>query len=48
MTLFQSVSHNGDYMEIGLTKVLWKTVLGLINLKIGAAATYHDALHGFR
>ena len=37
-----------DYRGIGLIKVLYKTVLGLIKFQIGAYVTYYDTFHGFR
>ena len=38
----------GDFRGIGLVEVLWKTITSLLNLRIAAAISFHDTLHGFR
>ena len=38
----------GDFRGIGLVEVLWKTVASLLNHRLTAGITYHDALHGFK
>ena len=39
---------NGYCRGIGIIKVLWKTVLVLINHQIGAEVTHHNSSFGFR
>ena len=39
---------NGEFRSIGLVYVLWKTLLGFINWRIGAALHFHNVLHDFR
>ena len=36
------------FRGVGLVEVLWKAVASLLNRRLTAAITYHDALHGFR
>ena len=36
-----------EFRIIGLVKIIWKTVLGIVNHWIGAAVRFHDILHGF-
>ena len=38
---------NGKYNGIGLTEVLWKTMLGLMNCGIQVIVILHDVLHRF-
>ena len=38
---------NGEFREISLVEVLWKTVSGAINHRIVAEIIYHDIIHGF-
>ena len=37
-----------DFRCIGLIEVLWKTVIGILNLRLTAAIHFHITLHGFR
>ena len=37
-----------DFCGIGLTEALWKTVMGIINLRLTSAIAFHDTLHVFR
>ena len=39
---------NKQYSGIDIVEFLWKTMLGLINLRIGAEVRFHNTLHGFR
>ena len=39
---------SGDFREIGLAKVLWKSISSLLEHQLTAAITFHDVLHGFR
>ena len=38
---------NGEFVLIGLVKVLWKALSGVINRQIGAAVKFHNVLHEF-
>ena len=37
----------GEFRDIGLVEVLWKSLLGVINCHIGETLQFHDVLHGF-
>ena len=37
----------GGFQGIGLVEILWKAVASLLNCRLTAAITYHDALHRF-
>ena len=37
-----------EYRGIGLVEVMWKVVAAILHLRLTAAITYHDFLHGFR
>ena len=37
-----------DFRGIGLVKVLWKAIYGIINRLISSSIQFHDALHGFQ
>ena len=39
---------NGEFVVIGLVKVLWKALSGVINRQIGVVVQFHNVLHGFR
>ena len=47
-TLIFLTNRNSDYRDVGLIKVLLKTVSLLIKRRLGAAVTYHDTLYRFR
>ena len=36
-----------DYRAIGLLKMVWKVVAGILNFRLTASITYHDFIHGF-
>ena len=36
-----------DYHGIGLTEVVWKLVMVIINLCLNTSIDFHDALHSF-
>ena len=38
---------NGHFNRIGLVKVLWKMVVGFMNLHITSTIDFHDTLNGF-
>ena len=38
---------NIEFQGIGIFEVIWKAVLGMVNLWIGETVNFHDALHGF-
>ena len=38
---------NGESRGVRFVEVLWKDLFGVVNLCIGAAAKFHDMLHGF-
>ena len=39
---------NGEFVLIGLVKVLWKALSGVINRQIGVVVQFHNVLHGFQ
>ena len=38
----------GDFGGIGLIEVFWKTILTILNRRLGAAIVLHITLHGFQ
>ena len=36
-----------DFRGIGLVEVLWKTISGIINLRLSPFIEFHNTLHGF-
>ena len=38
----------GDFRGVVLVKVLWKTIVSLLNCRLTSAISFHDTLHGFR
>ena len=47
MTVVLLHKGNGGFWGVGMVKVLWKTVLGFLNLQLMSVIFYHDTLHGF-
>ena len=39
---------NGEFKGIGIVKVLWNVLLGIINCSISATVQFHDMMNGFR
>ena len=37
-----------NFWEVGLVKVLWKLISGIINCRLFSYIQFHDVLHGFR
>ena len=37
----------GDYENIGLVEVVWKSVAAILPHRLTASITYHDFFHGF-
>ena len=38
---------NGEFKGIGIVKVLWNVLLGIINFSISAMVQFHDTMNGF-
>ena len=38
----------GEYIGIGLVGFIWKVCVSIMDNRIWATITFHDALHGFR
>ena len=39
---------NGDFPRIGMVRMLWKIVTGILNLCLTDTIQFHETLHGFR
>ena len=39
---------HGEFRGIGLVKILYEELLGLVNCQIEAEANFHEVIHGFQ